>query len=70
VLIALSGFGGGGNSFMDTTIFIEFLPSDKDWVLNTHENLVDTDRDISRTLLTLLKHGWLLVGPWDNQMRD
>ncbi|KAF4628149.1 hypothetical protein G7Y89_g10003 [Cudoniella acicularis] len=33
VFIALLGFGGGGNLIMDTTVFIEFLPSNKQWVL-------------------------------------
>lgn len=34
VFIALLGFGGGGNLIMDTTVFIEFLPSNKQWVLS------------------------------------
>ncbi|KIM95258.1 hypothetical protein OIDMADRAFT_206366 [Oidiodendron maius Zn] len=33
VFIALLGFGGGGNLVMDTTVFIEYLPSKKQWVL-------------------------------------
>jgi MFS family permease len=36
VFIALLGFGGGGNLIMDTTVFIEYLPSHKQWVLSTH----------------------------------
>jgi MFS family permease len=35
VFIALLGFGGGGNLIMDTTVFIEYLPSHKQWVLST-----------------------------------
>ena len=35
VFIALLGFGGGGNLVMDTTVFIEYLPSNKQWVLST-----------------------------------
>ena len=31
--IALLGFGGGGNLVMDTTVFLEFLPGDKQWLL-------------------------------------
>ncbi|KAG4435443.1 hypothetical protein IFR05_009085 [Cadophora sp. M221] len=31
--IAFLGFGGGGNLIMDTTVFIEYLPSNKQWVL-------------------------------------
>jgi MFS family permease len=34
VFIALLGFGGGGNLIMDTTVFIEYLPSHKQWVLS------------------------------------
>jgi MFS family permease len=31
--ISLVGFGGGGNLVMDTTIFLEYLPGSKQWVL-------------------------------------
>lgn len=31
--IALVGFGAGGNLILDTTVFLEYLPSDKQWVL-------------------------------------
>lgn len=31
--IAVTGFGGGGNLILDTTVFIEYLPSNKQWVL-------------------------------------
>ncbi|KAK0705536.1 major facilitator superfamily domain-containing protein [Lasiosphaeris hirsuta] len=31
--IAMVGFGGGGNLIMDTTVFLEYLPSNKQWVL-------------------------------------
>ena len=31
--ISLVGFGGGGNLVLDTAIFLEYLPSDKQWVL-------------------------------------
>lgn len=33
VFIALLGFGGGGNLVMDTTVFLEFLPGSKQWLL-------------------------------------
>ncbi len=36
VFIALLGFGGGGNLILDTTVFLEFLPSNKQWVLSTY----------------------------------
>lgn len=31
--IAMVGFGGGGNLILDTTVFLEYLPSHKQWVL-------------------------------------
>ncbi|KAK4198109.1 major facilitator superfamily domain-containing protein [Triangularia verruculosa] len=33
VFIALIGFGGGGNLVLDTTVFLEYLPGSKQWVL-------------------------------------
>ena len=33
VFIALLGFGGGGNLIMDTTVFLEYLPSHKQWLV-------------------------------------
>ncbi|KAI9046792.1 hypothetical protein LZ554_009527 [Drepanopeziza brunnea f. sp. 'monogermtubi'] len=32
-MVAMVGFGGGGNLTMDMTIFVEYLPSNKQWVL-------------------------------------
>jgi MFS family permease len=34
VFIALLGFGGGGNLILDTTVFLEYLPSNKQWVVS------------------------------------
>lgn len=31
--IAMVGFGGGGNLILDTAVFLEYLPSEKQWVL-------------------------------------
>ncbi|KAI9761501.1 MAG: hypothetical protein M4579_001011 [Chaenotheca gracillima] len=33
LLVALSAFGGGGNLILDTTVFLEYLPSRYQWVL-------------------------------------
>ncbi|KAK4155257.1 major facilitator superfamily domain-containing protein [Chaetomidium leptoderma] len=33
VMIAFIGFGGGGNLVLDTTVFLEFLPGDKQWTV-------------------------------------
>ncbi|GLI79607.1 major Facilitator Super [Penicillium ochrochloron] len=32
-LVALSAFGSGGNLVLDTTVFLEYLPSNKQWLL-------------------------------------
>ncbi|TFK62074.1 MFS general substrate transporter [Pluteus cervinus] len=33
LFICLSGFGGGGNLVLDTTVFLEYLPSQSQWLL-------------------------------------
>lgn len=33
LFVALSAFGGGGNLILDTTVFLEYLPSSKQWLL-------------------------------------
>lgn len=33
VMVALSAFGSGGNLVLDTTVFLEYLPSNKQWLL-------------------------------------
>ena len=32
-MIAILGFGGGGNLILDTTVFLEFLPGNKQWLV-------------------------------------
>ncbi|KAH8881333.1 MFS general substrate transporter [Thozetella sp. PMI_491] len=32
-MIAILGFGGGGNLVLDTTVFLEYLPGDKQWLV-------------------------------------
>ena len=32
-MIALLGFGGGGNLVLDTTVFLEYLPGNKQWLV-------------------------------------
>lgn len=34
VFIALGAFGAGGNLILDTTVFIEYLPSNKQWLVS------------------------------------
>ena len=33
LFVALSAFGGGGNLIMDTAVFLEYVPSSKQWLL-------------------------------------
>lgn len=33
--ITAAAFGAGGNLILDTSVFLEFLPSNKQWVLST-----------------------------------
>lgn len=33
IFVALLAFGGGGNLVLDTTVFLEYLPSNKQYVL-------------------------------------
>lgn len=33
VFIAILAFGGGGNLVLDTTVFLEYLPGDKQWLV-------------------------------------
>ncbi|CAK7216181.1 Filamentous Growth Regulator [Sporothrix curviconia] len=35
ICVALSGFGEGGNIALDATVFLEFLPSNKRWLVTT-----------------------------------
>lgn len=32
-MVAISAFGSGGNLVLDTTVFLEYLPSNKQWLL-------------------------------------
>lgn len=33
LFVCLSGFGGGGNLVLDTAVFLEYLPSQHQWLL-------------------------------------
>ncbi|KAJ6167111.1 membrane transporter [Penicillium chermesinum] len=33
IMVAISAFGSGGNLVLDTTVFLEYLPSNKQWLL-------------------------------------
>lgn len=65
VFIALLGFGGGGNLVMDTTVFIEYLPSKKQWVLSQYNAFKMTSSQTDSFQL-----GWLRGGVWDKRLLD
>jgi MFS family permease len=70
--IGLLGFGGGGNLILDTTVFLEYLPSHKQWVLSTYlaKSLFLLARLNSTTfLLTLTSIPCCLVGTWAGNYR-
>ena len=60
VFIGLLGFGGGGNLILDTTVFIEYLPSKKQWVLSTQPDAKYVD--IQELSLNLNSLACCLVG--------
>lgn len=35
LFVSLAAFGAGGNLVLDTTVFLEYLPSDKQWMVTT-----------------------------------
>lgn len=35
LFVSIAAFGAGGNLVLDTTVFLEFLPADKQWLVTT-----------------------------------
>lgn len=35
LFVCLASFGAGGNLVLDTTVFLEYLPADKQWLVTT-----------------------------------
>ena len=52
---ALTGFGGGGNLILDTTLFLEYLPSKKQWALT----LLAGSWGIGQTVAALIAWGFM-----------
>ncbi|KAK5658676.1 hypothetical protein OQA88_2072 [Cercophora sp. LCS_1] len=59
--IALIGFGGGGNLIMDTTVFLEYLPSDKQWVLT----LMAAWWGFGQAITGFIAWGFLVPAKWN-----
>lgn len=65
LMVAVLGFGGGGNLILDTAVFLEFLPGDKQWMLT----MLACWWGLGQALAVLI--GWVFLVPerW-NCVRD
>ncbi|PHH62742.1 hypothetical protein CDD81_6730 [Ophiocordyceps australis] len=61
LFIALLGFGGGGNLIMDTTVFLEYLPSGKQWLLT----LLACWWGLGQALTAFISWGFLVPEKWN-----
>jgi MFS family permease len=61
LFIALLGFGGGGNLVMDTTVFLEFLPSHKQWLLT----LLAAWWGIGQAIAGFIAWGFMVPEKWN-----
>jgi MFS family permease len=48
LFVCLSAFGAGGNLVLDTTVFLEYLPSSKQWLLTLMACWWGTSKQILR----------------------
>ncbi|KAH6621572.1 major facilitator superfamily domain-containing protein [Chaetomium sp. MPI-SDFR-AT-0129] len=59
--IALLGFAAGGNLVLDTTVFLEYLPGDKQWVVT----LMAAWWGIGQAITGFIAWGFLVPGQWN-----
>ncbi|KFA78998.1 hypothetical protein S40288_00542 [Stachybotrys chartarum IBT 40288] len=59
--IALLAFGGGGNLVMDTTVFLEYLPSNKQWLLT----LLACWWGVGQAITGFIAWGFLVPDRWN-----
>jgi MFS family permease len=59
--IALLAFGGGGNLVMDTTVFLEYLPGDKQWLLT----LLACWWGVGQAITGFIAWGFLVPEEWN-----
>jgi MFS family permease len=69
--VALLGFGGGGNLILDTTVFLEFLPSSKQWLVT----LMACWWGVGQAIAGFIAWGFMSPAKWncpdvDNCSRD
>lgn len=61
LFIALLGFGAGGNLVMDTTVFLEYLPGNKQWLLT----LLACWWGVGQTVTGFIGWGFLVPERWN-----
>ncbi|KAM6482198.1 MFS general substrate transporter [Trichoderma sp. SZMC 28011] len=59
--IALLGFGGGGNLILDTTVFLEYLPSNKQWLLT----FLAAWWGLGQAVTGFIAWGFMVPGKWN-----
>lgn len=59
--VAMLAFGGGGNLVMDTTVFLEFLPGDKQWLLT----LLAAWWGVGQAITGFIAWGFLVPTQWN-----
>ncbi|KAM3480180.1 hypothetical protein MY8738_005076 [Beauveria namnaoensis] len=59
--IALLGFGGGGNLVMDTTVFLEYLPGNKQWLVT----FMAAWWGIGQAICGFIAWGFLVPAKWN-----
>ncbi|KAK4176185.1 major facilitator superfamily domain-containing protein [Triangularia setosa] len=66
LVVSLIGFGGGGNLVLDTTVFLEYLPSSKQWVLT----LMAAWWGLGQAVTGFIAWGFLVPTKWNCASAD
>jgi MFS family permease len=61
LFIAILGFGGGGNLILDTTVFLEYLPSNKQWLLT----FLAAWWGFGQAITGFIAWGFMVPGKWN-----
>lgn len=65
-MVAILAFGGGGNLVLDTTVFLEYLPGDKQWVLS----LMAAWWGLGQAITGFIAWGFLVPDKWNCSTAD
>lgn len=65
-MIAILAFGGGGNLVLDTTVFLEYLPGNKQWVLS----LMAAWWGLGQAITGFIAWGFLVPDKWNCSTAD